>query len=319
VSRLRYLAWRTGWAVVAVYVVATATFVLVAGTEDPNQALVQWGATVGDAPQEAVSAYAQARNLNVPLIDRYVNFLVDFTTLDWGRSFESGRLVTDVVLEGTFVTGLYLVPAVVLSVVAATYVAIVGATRDSRLFDGLSRVVSYGGVGIPSFWLAAVISSLLAAEFDLVAAFSLSDGLFDPGNLAKLVFPVLVVTVALFGTLLRYVRAEVRDQLGEQYVKTARAKGTGRWGTARHVLRNAALPLVSLVFAELLGVLFLTGFVVEVVFGVEGLLDIAYVAIQRRDVPVVMGAALVPIVVGVVGNLLQDVVYTALDPRIEFR
>jgi peptide/nickel transport system permease protein len=323
VTSLGYVAWRSVWSVVAVLLVLSAVFVLVAGTLDPTGTATRLAAAVSGESAAAQTTYEFAMNRNVPLVDRYVRFMTDFATLQWGGSYETDRAVTAMVLEGTFVTSLYLVPSVVLAVTGAVLAGLYASVRESRALDLFASTVSYAGVGIPNFWLAAFLSAVLAAQFGIADGFALSGAQArlaegNPADPLALVAPVAVLTTTLFGTMFRYVRSEFRDQFGEQYVKTARSKGLGTLGIARHALRNAALPLVSLVFAELLGVLFLGGFIIEVVFDVHGLMDMAYLAIQRRDLPVVVGTALVPVVVGIVGNFLQDLTYTVLDPRVGF-
>ena len=125
------------------------------------------------------------------------------------------------------------------------------------------------------------------------------------------------MTLTLFATRVRYVRSETRKYFQASFVRRLRAAGASRRVVARNVLANAALPLVSVLFTELLGSLLVAVFVVEVALSVPGLGELALTAVRTRDVPVVVAAMLLPVVVGVVGNFLQDLAYAALDLRVE--
>jgi peptide/nickel transport system permease protein len=314
-----YLLRRAGWAVAALYLVLSATFVLVAGTPDPNEALAAFSAaTSGGDAGAAAEAYEAARNLDAPLLGRYVTYMTSLATLQWGMSDSLGRPVTDLVAERLAVSASYVLPSVILAAVLGAALGLYAASSDSRRVDHLVSGVSYAGFGVPNFWLAEVLVAYLTVLFGVSVTYDLAAGLLAPGNLGALTVAVVVLTTTLLAAQLRYVRAETRNYLRESFVKTARAKGVGRWRVVRHAFRNAVLPLVSLLFTELLSVLFVSVFVLEVVLDVPGLGALAYDAIRARDVPLVMGTVLVPVVVGVVGNLAQDVLYTALDPRLEF-
>ena len=114
----------------------------------------------------------------------------------------------------------------------------------------------------------------------------------------------------------RYARAESSEYVNAEFVKLLRAKGASGWAVARHLLRNAAVPLLSLFFADLLVIVALNIFVLEVVFGIPGLGQLSYEAIQNRDLPLILGTVMVLVFAGIFGNLFQDITYRTLDPRI---
>ena len=131
------------------------------------------------------------------------------------------------------------------------------------------------------------------------------------------VIPILLVTATLVGGYVSYSRAYAREHVSSDFVKLVKAKGASPTRIARHVVRNAAIPLFSMLFTEVLGLLVLAIFVIEVVFGIEGFGLLFLEAIQDRDLPVLLGGTMVIIAVGILGNIIQDVSYDYLDPRVD--
>jgi peptide/nickel transport system permease protein len=314
---LRYALSRLGWAVVVAWVVLTAVFAIVAFTRDPTEAGVAFAAArTGENVSAAVDTFRAARNRDAPALARYADFLWDVVRLRLGRSFEGGRPVTAILVESGAVTAAYAVPAVVVSTLLSGVVGSYAALSDSRLFDRLVGLAAYAGLGLPAFWVAVTLSALVATEYDALVRYTVEAGPLSPGNRRYLAFTALVLGTTLFPTQLRHVRAQVDEYARAEFARTARAKGAGRARVARHVVRNALLPLAALFVAELLGLLFLTAFVLEVVLSVPGLGSTLFEAVQRRDLPVVMGVTLVFVALGLAGTLLQDLLRTVLDPRI---
>ena len=326
-SARRYLLGRAVWAVVAVWLVLSVTWAFVALTRDPNRALAMWGVALSGGDAAAVGeAYEAARGRDASLVVQYLRVMGNLVTLQWGFSVSRNAPVLAVVGRGVVVSGAYLLPAVVVSVVAGVGGGLLAAVSRGTVRERVLLAVAYLGVSVPSFVLAVFAQRYVVAPLDLGGnvpdtAASLGpvrvDGLgvvFGiPGRLAV---AAAVVAALLLASQVRYARAESLEHLGTPYAKTARAKGAGPWRVARHAVRNAALPLVSLAFTDLLGVLLVTMIVVELVLGIPGLGAVTYEAAQARDVPLLLGASLIPVLFGVVGNLVQDVAYAVLDPRV---
>lgn len=309
-----YALRRVGWGVATIYLVLSLTFALVAFTPDPNAALVGFAAAVeGGSAEEAMRAYRAARDLNTPVVRRYVGFLVDLSTLRLGVSLDSGRPVAALVRDSGLVSLAYVLPAVVVSTVVGSAVGVYTTVRDSPVLDRLVAAASYGALGIPNFYLAA-----LALAVGTSLGLNLRASPTAPTTavpLRTLALAAAVLTTTLLAAQLRYVRGETASRASMTFVRTVRATGAGRLRVARHLLRVAALPLLSLFAAELLGVLFVGTFVVEAVLGVPGLGTLLLDALDTRDVPVVVGASLAFVVVAVVVTVLQDLVRESLDPR----
>lgn len=310
------LVRRTAFAVLAIYLVLTVTFGFVTLTGDPNQGAIvfQTATTQGqEAAQEALAEYREARNLDDPLAERYVRWLVDMTTLDWGTSFSQNAPVTALIGRALPQTLAYVVPAMAFALVGGIGIGLYSATHERTLLSRLGAGVAYVGLGVPNFWLAGV----------LLFAFTVPLGQYGDATvpyweiLKTTILPAFVLGTSLLAGQARYARAESSEYVNAEFVKLLRARGASRWAIARHLLRNAAIPLLSLFFADLLIILALNIYVIEVVFGIPGLGQLSYGAIQDRDLPLILGTTMVLVFFGIVGNLFQDVAYRSLDPRIE--
>jgi peptide/nickel transport system permease protein len=315
---VRYVLARLGWTVFAAWLVLSASFLLFAYTPDPNESLVAFGAGGGEAGAEAVEAYREARNYDQPILDRYLGWMGSYATLDWGYSYTYGKPVIDVVAAKSVVTLSYLLPAVLLSLLVGTLLGVVSAAREGGPLDVVGRSLSYLGLGTPNFWLANFLVLIGISYLDV---FTLSNyggeaGLYSAENLPLVVVAGVTVGVHLLAVQARYTRSEVREYLPQDFVKTLRSTGASGVSVVRHVLRNASIPLVSLLFTEVLVVLMIDVFVIESVLDVPGLGLAARRAIDRRDVGLILGTWILPMLVALLGGLLQDTLYATLDPRV---
>lgn len=308
----------------AAYLLLSGAFLVFAYTPDPNKALVAFAAANPDDPEnissdseKAVAAYEEARNYDEPVLDRYVTWMVSYATLDWGRSLTTGKPVIDALAERIPVTLAYLVPAIVLSTLLGVGSGLVSAMWPKGIVDRVTATFSYVGLGVPGFVIGELI--LIGSIMHLSwyrAYYDPRFGLWTAENLVSLALPAFVVALNLLAAQARYARAESREYLPAEFVKTLRASGADARTIGRHVLRNAALPLLTVFFAELLTVLFLTVYVIEVVFRIPGVGQLAYQAIEQRDIGTILATTLLPAFVALLGNLLQDFAYTVLDPRV---
>ncbi|MFC4550643.1 MULTISPECIES: ABC transporter permease [Halorussus] len=316
----KHVTKRVLFAVFAVYLVISVTFAFVALTADPNVGLVAYQA--GHSPeaqranaseraeivQNAISAYKEKRNLDEPVTERYLRWLVDITTLDWGRSYSQNAPVTAVLGRALPATLAYLVPAMVFALVGGVGLGVYAALNPGSAFERVASGGAYLGYGIPNYWLAKV-----ALLFGLGA---FGEGFFGEGTVSHVVLPAVILGVSLLAGQLRYARAESREYVNTEFLKLVRAKGASNWVVGRHVVKNAALPLLSLFFADLLGVLVVSVFILEHVFSIPGIGTVGLAAIEQRDVPLILGVTMVVAFAGIVGNLVQDLAYLAVDPRV---
>lgn len=311
-----FLLRRGAWAVATLFVALTATFVLVALTPDPNVAAAQFGAAVGgEDPEAAANAYRAARNLDEPVLSRFSSFLVGTVTLDLGRSLSSGEPVRAILRQRAVISLGYVVPAAVFSVVVGVLVGATTALRDGSLGGRFAGAASYLGLGVPNFWLAALGATYLAGAGGIRSTFDPEAPWLATPNLQLFAVATVVVSTTMLAAQLRYVRAEMDGYADAEFVRLVRAKGGDDRRVARHVLRNAALPLVSLFVTELLATLFVAAVVVETVLGIPGIGAGLLAAIDARDLPVVMGVTLFVVAVGVAARFMQDLLRATFDPR----
>lgn len=308
---LRVLAKRALMGVVTAWVVLTSVFALFTVTEDWVVAgrigLARFaGENDPEVLAEIRAEYFAARGLDRPLSEVYVDWLGRMVTLDWGVSFSTGEPVFPLVADAVVRTAAYVLPALALAIVAGVAIGMYAALNpESRLGSG-SVGAAYLLFALPNFWIGGMLLS-----FTLDGAAARSPLVF--GHL----LPIALAFSTLLGGYVSYSRAHSREYATADFVSLVRAKGASNARIAAHVLRNAAIPFFSMLFTEALGLLVLATFVIEVLFGIDGFGLLLLEAVGSRDLPVILGGTVVVIGVGVVGNVIQDLAYGYLDPRVE--
>lgn len=301
--RSRLLA-RFGFAVVAVYLVITLTFLVVVLTPDTNlRGMLGTALWSGASPAEMEQmreTYLAARGRNQPLYRRYLDWIVNITLFRWGLSATFGEPVTQVVGAATLETAKYLVPGAVSAWIAGIAIGIRSARERGSRFDRLGRLATYVLFGLPGFWLAAVV---------LVAL----DG---GGQLARdVIVPSGAVAAALLAGQVSLTRSRSVDEFDADYVRYLRAKGLTDRGIDRRVFRNVLVPVLSMTAAELFSVLVLSVVVLESLIGIEGIGWLTYEATQENDIPLILGTTMVLVAVGIGGSIVCDLASAWLDPR----
>ena len=265
-----------------------------------------------DASPEDVRRFREAMGFNDPFLVQYGRFLGGALRGDFGQSIRHGESAFHLVAErmpATFeLAGAALLLALVLSIPAG----IISAVRRNTVLDYVSTVVALLGQSMPTFWLGIMLILLFSVQFHLLP----SSG---RGTLEHLILPA--VTLGLFTTarITRLTRSGMLEVLGQDYIRTARAKGVSNppvvW---KHALKNAAIPIVTIVGIEL-GTLLGGSVITETIFAWPGVGRLSVQAIANRDYPVVQAAVFLLATTFVVVNLLVDIIYTYLDPRIRLR
>lgn len=333
-SWLTYAARRVAFAALSLFLVVTLTFLVVKAA--PNTDLSALVATLqreGASEAEieaAVEQYRAQRGLTGSTVDQYVRFVVGAFTLDFGLSAELGRPVSDVLAEAVPRTLAYVVPGVLAAYAVGVAGGLASAYAD-RSVDWGVRIAAYAGLGVTSIVLGVALVTLGPVGVGGVAAGPIWDGApfvnrrggpdffgTEPWRAVgpKYAWPAAVLAVGLVAGLLRHTRSAALAYRQSESAKTLAAKGASPLASARHAVRNAALPLLSVSFAELLSVLALGAFVVESIFRIPGVAAYTMMAVFTRDYQLVAGAALVFGVAGVLGSLVQDLLYGYFDPRI---
>jgi peptide/nickel transport system permease protein len=303
----RYLLRRTLAALIVVWGVVTVIFIVVRVIPgDPASVLLGTNAT-----QEMVSEQRAKMGLDEPLPVQYALFLRQAVLGDWGRSYHENRPALRVVAErlpATFELGIAgTVLTITLSVILGTLAARWAQSPADRAIGMLSLI----GQAIPNFWLGIVLVIVFARVLHWLPS-------FGRGSLAHLVLPVVTLSVQLIGVMTRLIRAGILETLGQDYVRTARSKGISeRRVLIRHVYRNMLIPVVTVLGLQL-GALLGGVVVIETVFAWPGLGRLIVTSINNRDYPVVQAAVTLAAVVFVAVNLIVDLLYGYLDPRIRY-
>lgn len=268
------------------------------------------------ATPEAVERLRDVLGLNRPFHVQYLAFLALLLRGNLGDSLVTKQPVTGMVIERLPPTLLLVIFSAVLAIALTLPPAILAARRKDRPVDHIIRGTFLVGLAIPSFWLGIILILLFSLKLRLfpVSGF----GATWPDRLWHLFLPSLTVALALAAILIRSLRAGLLEVLRSDYVRTARAKGLAeRAVMRRHVLRNAVLSTITVLGVNLS---YLIGgtVVIETVFSLPGVGAMLVTAIYQRDYPVVQGITLVFAVLIIIINLLVDLTYVALDPRITF-
>ncbi|MGC4892895.1 ABC transporter permease [Micromonospora sp. DT31] len=267
-------------------------------------------------PQTYEALRARA-GLDQPLPVQYASYLGHAVTGDLGVSFRTGQPVTQIVLERLPATLSLAITAVVFALLVAFPLGILAAVRSGSAVDHAARVFSQFGVSVPDFWMGIMGILLFAGVLGWLPPSGYVALTEDPGRWATHVaLPAVTVGLVTASILTRFIRSSVLEVLSADYVRTAEAKGLrNRVVILRHVLRNALIPVVTVVavqLASLLGGVI----VIEVLFAWPGIGRLTFDAVQARDYPVLQGAVLLVAALFLLVNLLVDILYARLDPRI---
>ena len=281
----------------------------------------------------AVTAEVKARmeklyGLDKPLHVQYWTWLKRLAVMDFGRSFApDGRPVADKILERLPITITINVLSLGLIMAVALPLGIASATRPHSLFDQTTTVFVFVGFATPTFWLALLCMILFGVELGWLPISGLTSYNYDQlSTLGKmvdrarhLILPVLLSAFGGLAGMSRYMRANMSEVIRQDYITTARAKGLKEGVVIyKHALRNALMPVITLLGLSLPGLI--GGSVIfESIFAIPGLGQLFYQGVMSRDYPLVMGGLVIGAVLTLLGNLLADVSYALVDPRIRVK
>ncbi|MBI4277076.1 MAG: ABC transporter permease [Armatimonadetes bacterium] len=303
----RYLIARTLHTLLVLLGVSAAAFLLVYLSGDPAAAMVS-----PDATQADVDRMRALMGLDRPLAEQYLRFLGRVLHGDFGNSYRF-RTATWGLVSGRLPATLHLtVVSLAVALALAIPLGMTAALRRGKTLDVLARTVATAGQSAPVFWTGIMAILLVAVRWRLLPPSGYE-------GWESLVLPAGTLGFYSASELVRFVRNHTLDVLGEDYVRTAHAKGlANRAVLARHVLRNTLIPVVTILGLRF-GVLMGGAVVTETVFGWPGVGSLVVEAVSARDVPVVQASLMVTAAFVAVSNLLVDVAYTLIDPRITYR
>jgi peptide/nickel transport system permease protein len=302
---LNYLFARCITAIIVIFGVSTLVFLLIHIVPgDPVEVML--GETAQFADTEALRI---ALGLHLPLHQQWLNFMSQLFTLDLGTSLYSKREITALLAERIPSTVILACASMLIAILIALPLGIMAAVYRGSLWDTTAMTVSMLGISIPNFWMGPL----------LIMVFSLWLGWFPvSGNegFASLILPAFTLGTALAALLSRMVRASLLEVLNEDYIRAARARGLSGFAVVvRHGLPNAALPVITILGMQF-GALLAGAVITETIFSWPGIGQLTIESIQKRDYPVVQACVLLISLVYVTVNLLTDLAYAYLDPRV---
>ena len=264
------------------------------------------------ATPETVENIRRQLGLDQPFVVQYWRYLLNLLSGDLGRSYIQRSEVTELIVSRLPASLLLMLGAITCEVVIGISMGLVAAVKRGTATDQTLMVGSFVGVSAPQFVVGLLLLYVFAVRLDWFP-------IGGYGTFAHLVLPSLTLGVLGAGWYSRMMRSSMIDVLRQDYIRTARAKGLARRTILlRHALPNAILPVIAMIGIDI--GLFMSGIVVvESVFGWPGIGQLAWQAIQRVDIPIIMGVTLVSATAIVLGNLLADVVAPFIDPRIKLR
>lgn len=310
---LRFLLRRLAYSAVVMFGVLILVFALVQVVPgDPVRIALGTRYT-----PEAYEALRSASGLDRPLLQQFFGYLGSALRGDLGVSFRNGEPVTLTLLDRLPATVSLAVVGILIALVIAVPAGLWSALHEGRLSDGIVRVTSQFGVSVPDFWMGILLIGLFSTTLGWLPTSGYRPLFDDPaGWLRHIILPGLTVGLVAAAIMTRYVRSAVLDVASMGYVRTARSKGLApRTVTSRHILRNALVPILTITGIQLATILGGV-IVVEVVFAWPGLGRLVFNAVAARDYPLIQGAVLLIAALFLLINLVVDVLYAVVDPRI---
>jgi len=262
------------------------------------------------ASPEDVEAFREQLGLNDPFIQQFVRYVGNVARLDFGVSFASDRPVFDEIISRFPTTFQLAAMSVVIAILIGIPLGILSATKQYTIFDTSANIVGLMGISIPNFWL----SMMLVLFFGVTLRWLPTSGFDTP---LHWILPSFSIGVSSTAIIMRMTRSSMLEVLRQDYIRTARAKGQKESKIIiRHALKNALIPVITVVGIEV-GVLLGGAILTENIFSINGIGRYMVDSIQTRDYPVIQGAVLLIASVFSFVNLIVDIIYAYVDPRIK--
>jgi peptide/nickel transport system permease protein len=336
-----YLVRRLLQAIPTIFGITAISFLLMLATPGDPITLITFNP---NATPEATAKLKRQLGLDQPPLVQYLYWLIgnDWVKIDvdgdgvgdvngtrrgvirgdLGQSIALKQPVSTVIMERIPATLLLTGSAVLIGYLIGMVLGVLSAINHNGIFDNITRIVSVMGNAVPAFWLGLLLIIIFSVKLNVLPMSGMRDitktdsgfNLFD--TLRYMIMPVTVLSLGIIASISRYTRIQVLEVLGQDYVRTAHAKGLAATGVyLRHVTRNALIPVITLLGGAL-GTLLGGAVIVEQVFSWPGLGRLVIEAVSKRDYPVIMGSVLISGVLYIIGLLVSDMLYVLVDPRI---
>ncbi|MEY2580323.1 MAG: peptide/nickel transport system permease protein [Ilumatobacteraceae bacterium] len=322
---IRFIGRRLLWTIPTLFLITFLVFIAIRIGTDPVQSYLRINPR---ASQAKIAQYKRVNGLNGNIVSQYFNWLHHFITFDWGRSIKGSRPVwpeLKAAMANTVVLGTL---ATAVGLIFGLAIGIVSAMRPRSLFDQTSTTTAFVGISIPPYVSAILLQLFFAITLTRWLGLSKpllpTSGIYPPGHkgfnlmlrIKYLILPITVVAIQIIAVYSRYMRASLLEVKNSDYLRTARAKGVSeRRILVRHALRNALIPIVTVAAIDIGGII--GGLIItERIFQNKGMGDFFLTAYTNGDFPQLMPWMVFVVLAVIFANLLADVLYAVLDPRI---
>lgn len=270
------------------------------------------------ATESDLEAIREDLGLNDPVLVQYADYLTGLVQGDLGYSYQNSQPVAEAIATRFPNTVKLAVASMIVAVIIGIIAGIISAIRQNSWLDVTSTTFSLVGVSIPNFWLGAMLILLFAVNLQWLPVSGLNHSVFSMEGMKELILPAITLGTSSAAIIARMSRSSMLEVIKSDYIRTAKAKGVkGRTIIWIHALRNAMIPVITVIginFGALLGGTIIT----EQVFAINGIGRLMIDAIAARDFPVVQGTVLLVATIFVVVNLIVDIIYAKVDPRISY-
>lgn len=310
-----YVMRRAGWAIVTLLLASVVVFIGVhALPGDPALALA---GQEGARDPELLAAIRERYGLDQPLPAQYVAWLSQVVQGDFGQSIRTSLPVADMVADRIPVTLQLAAFSLFIAMLVGIPIGVLAAVYRGRWPDHLGNTLTLTGMSVPNFWVGLILIAVFAVQLGIFPASGFVAFADDPvANLQHLVLPSVVLGMGLSAVIMRQTRSSMVQTLSADFIRTARAKGLSEWSVVvRHALRNSLLTVTTILGLQL-GLLIAGSVVTEQIFLIPGFGKLIIDAVATRDYPVIQAVTLLAAVAYIVVNLLVDVLYTVLNPRV---
>ena len=310
-NMMEYAARRVLLIVPALFFVSIISFSMVyLAPGDPAEILL--ASPEGSPSPEAIEAFRVRMGLDQPIYVQYLRWLENLLHGDLGYSYMSERPVFDAISSSFKATLKLSIVSMIISVIVSIPLGILAAVKHNTVIDDLCRLGALVGVSIPNFWQAFLLIVLFSIYLDWLPVAGYGEG----GDLEHMILPAITLGTSSAAVTTRLMRSSLLEALSQDYIITARAKGLSEWAVVgKHALKNALIPVVTMLGLNL-GFLLNGAVVTEWIFGWPGIGDLVVDSIYCRDYTMIQGSILFIAVIFVTLNLVVDLSYTYLDPRI---
>jgi len=316
-----YIIKRLLYSILIAWGILTVTFILVrVGPSSPADKYLANLAAKGQDPSQVIAAIEARYGLDKPILQQYGEYMLNLLRGNWGWSFSTSMPVMELIKRHWVYSFQLILLSSIFAAVLGILIGIYSAVKQYTKADYAFTFLSFIGISIPNFWLGVMLILVFSVKLGLFKTYyDTTLPLFSPANLKALVLPVITLGTGMLAAYVRYTRSAMLDNLRKPFVITARAKGLPEpLVIGKHVFRNALLPLVTIIMFDLGSIVFGGAYLTEIVFGIPGLGQVSFNAIFANDYPVVVAITLIGTLVVLLVNLITDITYTYLDPRIRY-